>query len=97
MSANVTLQKTREMSDTYDLSPRELQIAQGYAAGDTYHVIAKDLCIAPSTVRTPPRNDIPKARSLSKSRAFGAAARRRHRGARPYRDGGDPCGTRLEP
>jgi len=35
-----------------DLSPRELQIAQSYAAGATYQKIAGMLCIAPSTVRT---------------------------------------------
>ena len=35
-----------------DLSPREGEIAQAYANGDTYHRIAERLCIAPSTVRT---------------------------------------------
>jgi len=34
------------------LSPRELEIARAYANGDTYHKIAKQLYIAPSTVRT---------------------------------------------
>jgi len=34
------------------LSPREIQIARSYADGQTYHAIATDLCIAPSTVRT---------------------------------------------
>ena len=34
------------------LSPREQEIAQAYATGDTYHRIAERLCIAPSTVRT---------------------------------------------
>lgn len=34
------------------LSPREREIAQAYANGDTYHIIAGQLCIAPSTVRT---------------------------------------------
>lgn len=40
------------MSAHIDLSARELQIAQSYAAGATYQNIADDLCIAPSTVRT---------------------------------------------
>lgn len=40
------------MSDLSDLSTRELQIAQSYAGGATYQVIAEELCIAPSTVRT---------------------------------------------
>jgi DNA-binding CsgD family transcriptional regulator len=35
-----------------NLSPREQQIAEAYAEGDTYHIIARQLCIAPSTVRT---------------------------------------------
>jgi DNA-binding CsgD family transcriptional regulator/GAF domain-containing protein len=35
-----------------NLSPREHEIAQAYANGDTYHRIAGRLCIAPSTVRT---------------------------------------------
>ena len=34
------------------LSPREREIAQAYANGDTYHQIAERLFIAPSTVRT---------------------------------------------
>lgn len=34
------------------LSPREREIAQAYADGDTYHRIAERLRIAPSTVRT---------------------------------------------
>lgn len=34
------------------LSPREQEIAEAYAGGDTYHKIAERLCIAPSTVRT---------------------------------------------
>lgn len=34
------------------LSPRELEIAEAYANGGTYHIIADRLCIAPSTVRT---------------------------------------------
>ncbi len=34
------------------LSPRELEIAQSYARGRTYHAIAERLHIAPSTVRT---------------------------------------------
>ena len=34
------------------LSPREREIAQAYAGGDTYHNIAGRLCISPSTVRT---------------------------------------------
>ena len=40
------------MHDTIDLSPRETQIAQSYAAGCSYQDIASDLHIAPSTVRT---------------------------------------------
>ena len=40
------------MSAQIDLSPRELQIAQSYASGATYQMIANSLCIAPSTVRT---------------------------------------------
>lgn len=36
----------------HTLSPRELQIAKSYAAGATYHIIANELGIAPSTVRT---------------------------------------------
>ena len=40
------------MSAQFDLSPRELQIANSYAGGATYHTIADQLCIAPSTVRT---------------------------------------------
>lgn len=35
-----------------NLSPREREIAQAYASGDTYHSISRRLCIAPSTVRT---------------------------------------------
>jgi len=34
------------------LSPREVEIANFYSNGETYHVIAERLCIAPSTVRT---------------------------------------------
>ena len=34
------------------LSQRELEIADAYAAGQTYHQIARHLHIAPSTVRT---------------------------------------------
>lgn len=34
------------------LTPREHEIATAYASGDTYHMIADSLCIAPSTVRT---------------------------------------------
>ena len=34
------------------LSPREREIAEAYANGDTYHRIAKRLGISPSTVRT---------------------------------------------
>lgn len=40
------------MSAQVNLSPRELQIAQSYAGGATYQMIAGKLCIAPSTVRT---------------------------------------------
>ncbi|MFT7210100.1 MAG: TolB-like protein/DNA-binding CsgD family transcriptional regulator/Tfp pilus assembly protein PilF [Granulosicoccus sp.] len=40
------------MSELVDLSPRELQIAQSYAQGATYQIIAETLSIAPSTVRT---------------------------------------------
>ena len=40
------------MSGQSGLSQRELQIAQSYAAGQTYQSIADTLCIAPSTVRT---------------------------------------------
>lgn len=40
------------MSELADLSQREVQIAQAYAGGQTYQSIAKDLYIAPSTVRT---------------------------------------------
>lgn len=40
------------MSAEKSLSPRELEIAKGYSNGETYHVIADRLCIAPSTVRT---------------------------------------------
>lgn len=40
------------MAAAESLSPREMEIAQGYADGETYHVIANRLCIAPSTVRT---------------------------------------------
>ncbi|NKB54008.1 MAG: histidine kinase [Rhizobiaceae bacterium] len=40
------------MSNVDGLSPRELQIAEQYAGGSTYHAIANQLCIAPSTVRT---------------------------------------------
>lgn len=40
------------MSGQSGLSPRELQIAQSYAGGETYQTIAETLCIAPSTVRT---------------------------------------------
>ena len=34
------------------LSPRELEIAEGYSSGESYNEIAQRLCIAPSTVRT---------------------------------------------
>jgi TolB-like protein len=34
------------------LSPRERQIAEGFAGGETYQQIADRLCLAPSTVRT---------------------------------------------
>ncbi|RED14441.1 LuxR C-terminal-related transcriptional regulator [Pontivivens insulae] len=40
------------MLDSRDLSPRENQIAESYAAGCSYQEIASDLHIAPSTVRT---------------------------------------------
>lgn len=40
------------MSETDNLSQRELQIAQAYARGATYSDIAQTLHIAPSTVRT---------------------------------------------
>lgn len=40
------------MLDTSDLSPRERQIAESYAAGCSYQDIAAALHIAPSTVRT---------------------------------------------
>jgi hypothetical protein len=40
------------MSETRDLGLRELQFARAHAAGDTYHVIANELCIAPSFART---------------------------------------------
>lgn len=40
------------MSKRVDLSQRELQIAQSYAGGETYQIIADTLCIAPSTVPT---------------------------------------------
>lgn len=40
------------MLDDTDLSPREQQIAERYAAGCSYQKIAADLHIAPSTVRT---------------------------------------------
>ncbi|MEL7282854.1 MAG: LuxR C-terminal-related transcriptional regulator, partial [Pseudomonadota bacterium] len=40
------------MSEQVELSPRELEIAQAYAGGQTYQAIADTLCIAPSTVRT---------------------------------------------
>lgn len=40
------------MSAADILSPREYEIARGYADGETYHAIAERLCIAPSTVRT---------------------------------------------
>ncbi len=40
------------MSHEHGLSPRELQIAKEYASGSTYHAIAEQFCIAPSTVRT---------------------------------------------
>ena len=40
------------MLATNDLSPREQQIAESYAAGCSYQEIAADLHIAPSTVRT---------------------------------------------
>lgn len=34
------------------LSPRERQIAEGFAGGETYQQVADRLCLAPSTVRT---------------------------------------------
>ncbi|WP_425100233.1 LuxR C-terminal-related transcriptional regulator [Tropicibacter sp. S64] len=40
------------MVDETELSPRERQIAERYAAGCSYQDIASDLHIAPSTVRT---------------------------------------------
>jgi DNA-binding CsgD family transcriptional regulator len=40
------------MLDDTDLSPREQQIAERYAAGCSYQEIAAELHIAPSTVRT---------------------------------------------
>ncbi|MBO9453047.1 GAF domain-containing protein [Tropicibacter sp. R16_0] len=40
------------MPDSNELSPRENQIAESYAAGCSYQKIASDLHIAPSTVRT---------------------------------------------
>lgn len=40
------------MQPEEQLSPRELEIARRYAHGDTYHAIAEQLHIAPSTVRT---------------------------------------------
>ena len=40
------------VSEQVELSPRELEIAQAYAGGQTYQAIANTLCIAPSTVRT---------------------------------------------
>ena len=40
------------MLDSDELSPRENQIAESYAAGCSYQEIASDLHIAPSTVRT---------------------------------------------
>jgi len=40
------------VSEQVELSPRELEIAQAYAGGQTYQAIADTLCIAPSTVRT---------------------------------------------
>jgi len=40
------------MLDKTDLSPREQQIAESYAAGCSYQQIAEALHIAPSTVRT---------------------------------------------
>jgi DNA-binding CsgD family transcriptional regulator len=40
------------MSPDEVLSPREIEIANAYAHGDTYQGIAARLCIAPSTVRT---------------------------------------------
>ncbi len=40
------------MLDTDELSPRERQIAERYAAGASYQDIAADLNIAPTTVRT---------------------------------------------
>lgn len=35
-----------------ELSPRECEIAEAYASGNTYRGIGERLCIAPSTVRT---------------------------------------------
>ena len=40
------------MLSSNELSPRESQIAESYAAGCSYQEIASDLHIAPSTVRT---------------------------------------------
>ena len=40
------------VSQTEQLSPRELEIAEGYSGGESYNDIAQRLCIAPSTVRT---------------------------------------------
>lgn len=40
------------MSSEDSLSPREIEIANAYAQGDTYQTIAAQLGIAPSTVRT---------------------------------------------
>ncbi|TMM55188.1 LuxR C-terminal-related transcriptional regulator [Sulfitobacter sabulilitoris] len=40
------------MRDQAQLSDREQEIAQRYAAGSSYQEIAASLCIAPSTVRT---------------------------------------------
>jgi len=39
-------------SQIEQLSPREMEIAEGYSGGENYNEIAERLCIAPSTVRT---------------------------------------------
>ena len=45
------LLKGRWRSTLDELSPRELEVAQRYARGDTYAVIARERGVAPSTVR----------------------------------------------
>ncbi|MGZ2258104.1 LuxR C-terminal-related transcriptional regulator [Roseobacter sp. A03A-229] len=68
------------MIDETDLSPRERQIAERYAAGCSYQEIAADLHIAPSTVRTHLATIYRKLEVSSKvelaSRLNGAATRR---------------------